>query len=471
MTTLGSIHGLDQFMQFTVTKSRLSAEIKALLFLALPLAGAQLAQAATSFVDTVMMGLLGQQALAAGALGSGLFGAVILISSSILTAVSSLAALAFGAGQPEKVSQVVRQGFWLAVAIGLPLTGLLWQGGDLLRALGQEEENVRLATGYLRAIAWGLLPALGFAVLRNFVSALSQPRPVIVIVIGGTLFNAVMNDVLMLGKLGFPALGIVGIGYASMLSLWGMFLALVGYILYQPQLRRYRIFQNLQQFEAPVFWELLRIGAPVGVLVLMETGLFTSTTFLMGQIDTITLAAHQIALQTTALTFMVPLGISYATTVRVGQLMGQGQMQEARLAGFLGISLGGLFMSVMALLLWTMPTAIVALYLDPHNSGNAAVTQLAIRLLGVAALFQLFDGIQVTAAGALRGIKDTKVPMMIGIVAYWGLGLPSGYGLGFYADWGGVGLWWGLAIGLAIAASILTWRFSVARLRLETDLR
>jgi len=458
-------------MASTPTRSQFVKETKALLPLAIPLAGAQLAQAATGFVDTVMMGILGQQTLAAGALGSVLFTCLLLVGTGFLAAVSPLVAVAFGAGKTEEVSLVVRQGLWLATGIALPGTLLLLQGHVLMQLLGQEEQNIRLASAYLRAIAWGVFPALGFAVLRNFVSALSRPRPVIIIIVSGTLFNGVANYVLMLGKLGFPALGIAGIGYASALSLWGIFLALIFYILWQPQLRTYRIFDQLQRFEKPVFWDLVDIGLPIAILAVMETGLFTLTTFLMGQMGTVTLAAHQIALQTAALTFMVPLGVSHATTVRVGQQMGQKNPAGAKLAGYLGIGVGATFMATMGLIFWLVPEAIVSLYLDVHDPENRAVVDLAKTLLGIAAVFQLADGIQVTAAGALRGIKDTQVPMLIGIFAYWCVGLTSGCVLSFKLGWGGVGLWWGLAIGLAIAAGILTWRFSKAHLRTDTDLR
>jgi MATE family multidrug resistance protein len=334
----------------------------------------------------------------------------------------------------------------------------------LLRLLGQEPSNIVLAEAYLRAIAWGYLPGLGFAVLRSFVSALSRPRPVIAIVIGGTVLNIAGNYVLAFGKFGFPGLGLAGLGWASALSFWGMFAALAIYILSQPQLRVYGTFANLYHFDGKVFGELLRVGVPIGVLAGVEGGFFTFVTFLMGQLGTVTLAAHQIALQTAVVTFMIPLGLSMATTVRVGQLMGQDNPTGARLAGFVGIGIAALFMAMMDLLFWTIPGTIVSLYIDTADPANLAVVNLAKTLLGVAAMFQIVDGIQVTAAGALRGLKDTRIPLLIGIVAYWGIGLPCGYTLGLVLGYDGVGLWWGFAIGLAVAAGILTWRFSTAAL-------
>ncbi|MBD0343702.1 MAG: MATE family efflux transporter [Coleofasciculus sp. Co-bin14] len=445
------------------SRTRVITEIKECLLLAVPLAGAQLAQAATTFVDTVMMGILGSHILAAGALGAATFYLLLNVGSAIVLAVSPLAAEAYGAGRVEQVGRVVRQGLWLSVILAIPVTLLIWHSGVLLRFLKQEPGNIALADAYLRAIAWGYFPGLGFAVLKSFVSALSRPRPVIVTMIGGTLLNVAANYVLAFGKFGFPALGLAGLGWASALSLWGMFAALALYILSQPQLRAYGAFSNLHQFEGKGFGELLRVGVPIGVLAGVEGGFFTFVTFLMGQLGTVTLAAHQIALQTAVVTFTIPLGISVAATVRVGQLMGQENPQGARLAGFVNISIAGLFMAMMGILFWTVPGTIVSLYIDTADPANAAVASLAKTLLGVAAMFQIVDGIQVTAAGALRGLKDTQVPLLIGILAYWGIGLTCGYTLGLVLGFGGIGLWWGFAIGLGVAAGILTWRFSTAQ--------
>jgi MATE family multidrug resistance protein len=445
------------------SRSRVITEIKESLLLAVPLAGAQLAQAATTFVDTVMMGILGSHILAAGALGAATFYLLLNVGSAIVSAVSPLAAEAYGAGGVAQVGRVVQQGLWLSVILAIPITVLIWHSGLLLRFLGQEPGNIVLAEEYLRAIAWGYFPGLGFAVLKSFVSALSRPRPVIVTMIGGTMLNVAANYVLAFGKFGFPALGLAGLGWASALSLWGMFAALALYILSQPQFRAYGAFSNLHQFESKGFGELVRVGVPIGVLAGVEGGFFTFVTFLMGQLGSVTLAAHQIALQTAVVTFTIPLGISLAAMVRVGQLMGQENPQGARLAGFVNISIAGLFMAMMGILFWTVPGTIVSLYIDTADPANAAVASLAKTLLGVAAMFQIVDGIQVTAAGALRGLKDTQVPLLIGILAYWGIGLTCGYTLGLVLGFGGIGLWWGFAIGLAVAAGILTWRFSTAQ--------
>jgi MATE family multidrug resistance protein len=449
-------------------QSRIIAEVKESLNLAVPFALAQLAQSTTGFVDTVMMGWLGSDTLAAGALGAVTFTFLLMIMAATVSAVSPLVATAYGAGNTQEVGQVVRQGFWLAVILAMPVILLLWFSAPLLRAFGQDPDNIALATTYLHAIVWGYLPGLGFAVLRNFVSALSKPRPVIVIIVAGTFINIAGNYVLMFGKLGFPAFGLAGIGWASTVSLWTMFVALGLYVLVHKQFAMYRVFHNLAQFDRHIFWQLLQTGAPIGMLAIVEAGLFTFTTFLMGQLGTVTLAAHQIALQSAAYTFMVPLGVSLATTVRVGQLIGQGNSKAARLAGYVGISLGGLFMAGMAVLFWIIPETVISLYIDINDPENAAVISQAKALLGVAAMFQIVDGVQVCAAGALRGLKDTRIPMLIGILAYWCIGFSCSYFFGFQLGFGGLGLWWGLAIGLLVAAIALTCRFSQLSIRIQT---
>ncbi|WP_449416654.1 MATE family efflux transporter [Phormidium nigroviride] len=448
-------------MNRSLLKSDILSEVKACLHLAIPLAAAQLAQAATNFFDTLMMGWLGTQTLAAGALGAISFSTFLLIITGIISVVGALAAVAFGSGQIDRVSRLACQGLWLSTALSIPVMILLWYSGPILMFMGQEPTNVILAQTYLQAIVWGFPAAMGFAVLKNVVSALNQPNSVMLITVSGVLLNVVGNYILMFGKLGFPALGLAGIGWASTISFWVTFAAAISFIFINPKLRSYQIFRSLFKFDLKLFLELIRMGWPIGILFTVETGLFAITTLLMGYLGTVTLAAHQIALQTAAITFMVPVGISYATTIRVGQMVGRNDAEGARLSGYVGIGIGVCFMTCTALLFWTIPDRIVALYIDINNPENLSVVKTAISLLGVAAMFQIFDGMQVIAAGALRGLKDTKVPMLIGFFSYWCVGLFSGYLLGIQLNWGGVGLWLGLVLGLAVTSVTLTWRFTV----------
>jgi MATE family multidrug resistance protein len=456
------------------TKNRLISELKQCLLLAVPLAAAQLAQSATGFVDTVMMGWLGSQTIASGGLGAAMFSFLIFISTGIVSAVSPLAAQAYGAGKPEQVGEIVRQGLGISLLLGIPIVVVLWNGGTLLMLLGQDAATATLAQTYLRAIAPGFIAGLGFAVLKSFLSALSQPQLIIITVVLGTLINITANYVFMFGKLGLPALGLAGIGWASTLSLWSMFIGLAIYTYSQHQFSIYRIFHisfhfTFTQENRRIFWQIFQVGLPIGGLVTVEAGLFTVVTFILGQLGTIPLAAHQIALQTASLSFQIAMGISLATTVRVGQLAGEQDLAGVRLAGYVGISLGALSMAIAGMIFWLVPKLVVALYLDINNPSNEDVVNLAIKLLVVAAIFQIVDGVQVTAVGALRGLKDTRIPMLIGIFAYWVIGLSTGYALGIWLNYGAIGLWWGLAIGLASAAIVLTWRFST--LQITADLK
>jgi multidrug resistance protein, MATE family len=403
---------------------------------------------------------LGSEALAAGGLGAITFCYLLWVSSSILSAVSPLVAYAEGAGRVDKVRQIVQQGLWVAAMIGLPIALLLWNSEGVLLRLGQDAKTVALTQTYLQAIAWGFLPALGFSVLKNFVCALSETRPVMVIVILGTVLNAVGNYVLMFGKLGLPALGLAGIGWASTLSLWSMFLALSLYIIYRKSLAVYSIDRSFQ-FNLPVLREILQVGLPIGGLMAVEAGIYAVITLLAGQLGTTALAAHQVVYQTASvLSAQVAYGVSIATTIRVGQFMGQNHPIEARRAGYVGIALAGFCMSSFSLVFWLFPHQIISLYLEVNEPINLDVTTLIHQLLNVAAIFQVIDGCQIAAAGALRGLQDTRIPIFVGTIAYWGISLPVAYFLAMQLKLGVIGLWWGSAVGLAIAAVLLTWRFS-----------
>lgn len=479
-------------------KSLILTEAKACLRLAIPLAAAQLAQAGTNFADTVMMGLLGSKIIAGGGLGSVIYSTLVLITTGIVSSTGILTAVAFGKGEKDRIRRITNQGLLLAIFISFPLMILIGNCGSILGLLGQNPDNIRLAEDYLSPIMWGFPASIGLAVLRSILSSLNHAKIITFIVVGGVVFNIAGNYILMFGKLGFPALGLAGIAWASTLTYWLMLFAAVFYMLFHPQLKSYNFFQetpqleqdkrpisetgflsqnlrveplilmkkpvsrliNFCRIEISILADLIHTGLPIGGLFAFESGLFATTAFLMGYLGTIPLAAHHIALQTAAMTFMVPVGISLATTVRVGQMIGQNDPKAARISGLVPIGIGAIFMAIMAVLFWVFPKQIVSLYLDIKKPENSAVVNYAISLLGVAAMFQIFDGIQVIAGGALRGLKDTKIPMFVGIFSYWGVGFVTGCILCFYFKWGGVGLWAGLAIGLAVTATILTWRFT-----------
>lgn len=441
-------------------------EIRELLWLAGPVVVTHLAQVSMGFIDTVMVGRLGSEALAAVALGNTTFFFFLVVCIGVITAVGPMVSQAFGAGAREAMGRAVRQGFWLSVMLAVPAVTVLWNVAPVWRWTGQDAATVVLAQDYLRAIVWGFLPVLWFVTLRSFVEGVSRPWPVTLIALSGAALNVGANLVFMFGAWGIvPAMGLVGTGWASTLVFWTMFVLLVVYVQFREDYRRLRLFARLSRPDPQYFRELFRIGWPIGVSTGIETGLFMVTTFMMGWIGTTALAAHQIAIQCAAFTFMVPLGVGVATSVRVGQAVGRGAPDEARRAGYVGILLATLFMMGAAVLFWTVPESIVGLYLGAGEVSGTDVAALATSLLGVAAVFQVFDGVQVAAAGALRGLKDTRVPMLIAFFSYWLLGLSIGYVLAFEAEWDAVGLWWGLVVGLISAAGLLIARF---RKRMKT---
>lgn len=447
-------------------QSPIRTEIRESLHLTIPLASAQVAQAATGFVDTVMMGWLGQETLAGGGIAATTFTTMLVIATGIVIGVSPLIAEAYGAGNKARIQQLTRQGIWLSLILTIP--GMLLLGQiDSLSQFGLAENIVMLAKTFLTIMQWGFLPALMLAMLKSVVSSLSQPQPITLVVVIGTLFNAIGNYILGFGKLGFPALGIQGIAWASVMSNWLMLMLLIIYICQHKQLKIYNLFELLDWIDLKILQELIWLGVPIAISFAFEIGLFTTTTYLMGILGTDILAAHQIVFQTIAVIFMIPLGMSFATTIRVGQWIGQQNAEGVRLSAYVSMWMGGLFMTVMAITLLLFPHLVISLYLDIDNPENKSAIALATSMLNIAAISQILDGVQTTAAGALRGLQDTRVPMLLSFLAFWGIGLTCGYILGFRLGFGGVGLWLGQLIGVSVAAGLFVWRFQ----RLMSSLR
>lgn len=394
-------------------RSPLRTELQASLRLAIPLISAQVAQAATGFVDTVMMGWLGQEALAAGGLATTTFSTLLVTATGVVMAVSPLIAEAHGAGNSARVRQITRQGFWLSLLLAIPMMVLLAHMDVLMMRLGQKANTVALAKSYLDVMLWGLLPALLFAMFKGVVASLSQTRPIMVIVVAGTTFNAIGNYALGLGNLGFSAMGLAGIALASTLSYWGMLLCLIVYVIKHPQLRTQCLFPEWYRVELKPLQELIWLGIPIGISFGLEIGLYAVTAYLIGIFGTDALAAYQIVIQTIVILFMVPVGIGYATTIRVGQWHGQQNAQGVKQAAAVGMCLGAVFMALTAVLLIGFPRTLTALYLRVDNPNNANVVSLATAMFAISAFSQLFDGVQTTAAGALRGLQDTYVPTLL----------------------------------------------------------
>jgi MATE family multidrug resistance protein len=440
-------------------------EARELLRLAVPLAATQLAQMIILATDTVMLGHYSKEALAAGALGNTVYFLVWLLGSGMPMAVSPVIAHIQGehANNVEgrdrrKVRVAVRMGLWSVALVSLPLLAVLIFTRPILQFFQQEPRLAADAAVFISGLAIGLPFALGFQVLRSFSTALSRAVPPLIVILLAILWNALFDYALIFGHFGFPRLGIFGSGVASASSNIFSFLAMLMVTLTVPALKRYRILHRLTRPHRAVFAELFRLGLPIGITMVFEVALFNGAALAIGTFGLASLAAHQIAITIPSLTFMIPLGIGLASTIRVGMASGAGDMKAARRAGFTAIAMGSTFMCGTALVLLLWPRQIASLWL-PDIPANADVLALAVSFLHVAAAFQVMDGIQVTASMSLRGLKDARGPMWLAGASYWLAGAPMAVLLGFGFGMKGFGVWLGLAFGLTVAAISLTTRF------------
>ena len=439
-----------------------SVELRATMALAWPLILANLTQQIINATDVLLMGRLGSTQLAAATLALNLTWTFNLFLFGLVTASSPMMASALGrrANAVRDVRRTFRAGLWLLVFALPPYWLLLWHVGDLMRTLGQSEELARQGETFLRAYMWCTAPWLIFQLLRNFVAALERPRIVLWLSIAGIALNALLSWSLIFGHFGMPALGLVGGGVGSTLTWLLLCLALVAVTATDRQFRRFHLFGNWWRFDGQRTTAMVRLGLPIGITMALEMGVFALAAYFMGWIGAPAVAAHAIALQIAALTFMVPLGLGQAATVRVGLALGRRDDSAITRAGWTAWILGVGFMATMALIMWAIPRPLVTLFLA-DTAGNAVVIALAVSFLKVAAAFQLFDGAQVIGAGMLRGLHDTRWPLMFAFVGYWGVGLGIGAWLAFAADWQGVGIWIGLASGLAAVAVLMLVRWTM----------
>jgi len=432
------------------------SEIRATIAVAGPLAAANLAQMAMGFTNTVIVGSLGSAALAAAGLGASLYFTVALVCSGILTAVAPLAAHAIGAGDNRRAGHVAGAGLVLAALLAVPVVAALLAANRLLVALGYEPALAAEIGRFLGAIAWAAPGFLGFAVLRSFLVAASRSRTVMIALILCIPMNAGLNWILVFGHLGAPALGIAGSGCSTAVIQWLMFTGLGAYALAAPSLAQYRMRASLRSCNE--IGRILRLGLPIGGILGLEIGVFATTGILMGLLGADALGAHQLVMNCISVVFMVPLGIAQAATVRVAVALGSGAPEAARRAGFVALALGVAYMAIMAVVLVAVPHTIAGIYVDIDAPANRGLVGIALYLLAIAALFQIFDGVQAIAAGALRGYRDTTVPLLLAVIGYWGIGFAGGWLLAFPAGYGPIGLWSGLAVGLAAVAVMLTVR-------------
>lgn len=434
--------------------SRLRDDAARTARLAAPLAAGHLSHGLVGLIDTVVAGHHGTATLAAVAVGAALFWLPMLVPMGTLMALPPAVSQLDGGGRRGEIGPLFHQALWLAALLGVLLFGLMTLLPLALAPMGIAPDIVPGATAFLHAIRWGIPGFTLYLAMRYLSDGLHWSMPTMLVGFGGLLLLAPAGYVLTNGLFGLPALGAAGVGLASALMFWLQALALALY------LRRARRFADLALFERwppphwPVIAGLLRTGLPIGVTVTLEGGLFAATALLIGRLGEVPAAAHQIALNVASLCFMIPFGLAEATTVRVGHALGRGDRDGVRRAAFAGFALALATQSCSALLMLLGHRAIASLY-----TADPAVIALAGSLLLYAALFQFPDGIQVVSAGALRGLEDTRVPMWLAALAYWGIGMPVGAGLGLVLGWGAPGMWLGLTAGLTMAAVLLCRRF------------
>ena len=436
-------------------------ELRATLWLAAPLAAANLAQMLVYAVDVIFVARLGEQALSASALATTIFGLMMWCFSGLTGACSPLIAAELGARRHavREVRRSVRMALWLAA--GCAVAGMLVaaQGEAILLATHQDPEISRLAGLFLTVLLWAMPAALLSNVLRSFVSALGRPVIATAITLLSIAVNAAGNYAFVFGHWGAPALGLIGSAWSSVVTSWVAALAYCWLIHSDRRLRRYHVFGRWWRAEWLRLRELLRIGLPIALIILAEGGLFSSAAFLMGLIGEAQLAGHAVALQVAALAFQITFGIGQAVTIRVGYHYGAGDHAAIARAGKAALVMAMGYMALPAALMILTPRLVLQMYVDPAAAKNAAMVGYAVQFLAVAAAFQLFDGLQAVLAGALRGLQDTRMPMVLALGGYWLIGFTTSAWLGLGTPLAGLGVWLGLAVGIVVVSLLLLHRW------------
>ncbi len=430
---------------------------RALSVLGLPLIGGHLAQFAIGLTDTVMLGWYGAAALAAVTLAGSFFFTLFIMGGGFAWAVMPMVASFHAEGDETSLRRATRMGMWLSMIFAACALPVFWWSSPVLQALGQDPDLAMAAQGYLRIAGWGIVPALLVMVIKSYLAALERTQIVLWISLLSAVANGLANYALIFGNWGAPELGLQGAAIASLAT---HLISLIGVIWYAVRaLPEHRLFQRLWRLDPEMFARVFNLGWPISLTSLAETGLFVASALMMGWLGTIPLAAHGIAITLASGTFMVHLGISNAATIRAGNAYGRRDVNHMARGGRTAIVLSLVMSALTVLVFLTVPEFLIDGFLDAGEPARDQIMAIGVGLLAMAALFQLVDGAQVIALGLLRGVQDTKVPMIIAAFSYWGIGMPCSYVLGFVADMGAIGVWLGLVIGLAVAAVLLMIRF------------
>lgn len=429
----------------------------------MPLVLGNVAWSLIAATDLLLLGRLNTDAVGAGALAINLYNGFLVFGMGLGTAVSAMIARERGrrAHSVREIRRSVRQSLWTVALICPPMWALFWHTESILIALGQDLGLSTKGAEIMHGLQWALLPYLCFFVLRNFIGALERPLWGLLIMAAALPINFLVGWCLIFGHLGAPALGLFGAGLSSSLTTLFMAVAIIAVILLDRQFRRYHLFGRFWVSDWPRFSQIWQLGLPIAITLALEVTVFNAATFLMGMLGRAPLAAHAIAVQIAALCFMVPMGIGQAATIRVGLRFGQSDRRGAGRAGWIALLLGAIFAGVTALVLILAPRPLIAIFIDLDTVANAQVVALAVSYLSVAALFQLVDCTQAIGAGVLRGLHDTRVPMLFAAAGYWIIGIGTGTFLAFHTPLAGLGIWIGLAVGLTAVAGLMVWRWAI----------
>jgi MATE family multidrug resistance protein len=439
-------------------------ELRPMATLAMPVVVAEIGWVAMGLVDTLMVGPLGPEAIGAVGIGSAVFMGVVIFAMGLFLGLDTLVSHAYGAGRVDDCHRWLVHGTLLSLVVSIPATLLLLWLSSLLGKWGLDPSVYALSRPYLGILVWSVAPLLLYATFRRYLQGMGVVRPVMIALVTANVANAIVNWILIYGKLGAPAMGVPGSAWATVMARIVMAAYLLVVIIRRERGRRPGLFETSLAIDPKWMRRLLSLGLPAASQITLEVGVFAAATALAGRLLPTALAAHQIAVNIAALSFMVPLGVSSAGAVRVGHALGRRDVAGAARAGWTALVLGAGFMACTALLFVLVPRLLIGAF-----TRDERVIALGATLLAVAAIFQLFDGIQGVATGILRGLGDTRTPMVWNLVGHWFVGLPSGYALCFVAGYGVVGLWWGLTMGLTICGVTLlaVWSRRIRAFELE----
>lgn len=447
--------------------NRFRPHVMGLLHIGLPLVGSNIAFFAMHMTDSLMLGWYDLTALAAVTVAGSMFFVLNMLGNGFGMAVSPLVAEAEARGDMTTSRRATRMALWLSIGFFILAFPLWWWSERMMLMLGQEPQIASAAQEYLRIAGFSMLPGLGVMVLKNFLSALERTRVILLSTVGLAIINVPLNWIMIFGNLGFPELGIKGAAIATLIAATGSFVILAVYII--RKFPEHELFRRFWVSDSAAISTVFRLGLPIGLTGIAEGGLFSASAVMMGWIGEVPLAAHGIALQLSALTFMSHLGLSQGLTVRAGQALGRRDEPYLRDATWAALGLSGVWVLITVLLYLTIPQLLIGLFLSPSEPDKAGVIAIGANLLAMAALFQLVDAGQVQMAAVLRGLQDTRIPMMLAIASYWLLGAPAAYLCGFVLGWGPVGIWVGLVLGLAAACVTLGARFWGSAVRIGSQ--